>query len=279
MPCDWPALLARPADADFPAWFARLASRLLFGCRLVAGGVPLRVIETEAYYRGPGHHDPFAHADPVQLTPGRWYFHRTGGQLRGGSFKGVDVAFGEAALPAYAGMLIRGVELPDGAVIDGPSLTVDYLLKLTGHATVRGLDEATAARVAWDADSPLRLVAADPRPGEALTALRVGLSLKKRRYAPDDPAFPFLFRRYRYLSEPTRTAKGKPHMVLPLLADGVPAAEVAARVGCPLAAVKRYAAEFAAGTAAPDPAAYYGREWGTADLCRLYGAWWQRHGG
>lgn len=33
--------------------------------------------------------DKFTHGDEVQLTHAHWYFHRTGGKYRGGSFKGM----------------------------------------------------------------------------------------------------------------------------------------------------------------------------------------------
>ena len=279
MTFDWNALFRRPrgfTDVTAGGWFERIAQRLLFGSRLVANAVPLRPIEVEAYYHGPGHHDPFAHTDPVQLTPGRWYFHRTGGVYRGGSFKGLDVSFGDGT--AYGGFLVRGVELPDGSVVDGPSLTVDHLLTLTAHTTVSALDAAIAERLGWVEGVPVQLLAVPEEGGEMLRCVRVGLSLRKRKYTPDDTAFPFLFRSYRYLSEPKRTAKGKPHMALPLLANGYTAEQVRAITGSPVAAVRRYAADFAAGRLLTDPAPFYGRELTTKDLCRLYGLWWERHG-
>ncbi|MCU0703821.1 MAG: hypothetical protein MUF18_07570 [Fimbriiglobus sp.] len=282
MTFDWPALLARPVYADFPAWFDRVAHQLLFGCRLVANGVPMRLIEVEAYYHGPGHEDTFAHRDPVQLTPGRWYFHRTGGQYRGGSFKGLDLTFGDRAANAFGGFLIRGVELPDGSVIDGPSLTVDHLLKVTDQRTVAELDTTIRERPAWIVDSPLVLVEVPGKvwgTGRAVTrGFRVGLSLKKRRYTADDPAFAYLFCPYRFLSEPTQTKKGKPHMVLPLIAAGKTPAEITSTTNCPPATVIRYAADFAAGKLMPSVEEFYGKEMSTADLCKLYGLWWVKFG-
>src|SRR5438105_15665386 len=104
------------ADAQFAGWFGRVADRLLNGCDLLVDGAAYRFAELEAYYFGPGHPDPFTHRDPVQLLSGRWYFHRTRGEYRGGSFKGLDVALGDGT--AMFGMLVRTVVGPDGAVID-----------------------------------------------------------------------------------------------------------------------------------------------------------------
>ncbi len=277
---DWPALLARPADADFAGWFHRIAHQLLNGCRVVANGVPLRIIEVEAYYHGPGHEDPFAHRDPVQLTPGRWYFHRTGDTHRGGSFKGLDLAFGNRESNAFGGMLIRGVELPDGSVIDGPSLTVDHILKLTGQPGVKSLDVVIAERLAWADGLPLQLLAlpeVEPRP--VLTSPRVGLTLRGFKFQENDPAFDFLFRSYRFLTDPKRTAKGKLHMVLPLIAAGYAPKEIMAVTGSPVMPVKRYMADFADGKLLPSTEPFYANAgMGVTHLCRRYGLWSERFG-
>lgn len=276
----WPELLAAPAgltDATAAGWFDRLAERLLNGCRLLANGTPHRLLEVEAYYHAPAHPDPFPHKNPIQLTAGRWYFHRTAGVYRGGSFKGLDVSMGDGT--AYGGMLFRGLERPDGTVIDGPSLLVDHLLATTGHSSVADLDTAIDGRLAWKVDSPLTLVAERMEQRPLLRCVRVGLSLRRRKHRPDDPALKYLLRSYRYVADPKKTAKGKPHMVLPLLAEGVAPDEVTRITNCPLAAVKRYAAAFAAGRLEATPEPYYGRELGTSDLCRLYGLWRERYGG
>jgi hypothetical protein len=275
---DWPDLLRRPRGfADGPVadrWFARIADALLNKAVLRVAGVPHRLVEVEVYYHGPGHEDVFAHRDPVQLHPGRWYFHRTGGVLRGGSFKGLDLAFGGPVGrdgKAYGGVLFRGLEAPDGTLTDGPSLLVDHQLRATGYGTVAELDAALGERLAWDSSAPLRLEAANLEPRPVLRTARVGLTLKFRRAKPADPALAFLLRPYRFLTAPGRTRKGKPHMVLALLAVGMPADEIAARTRCPLAAVRRYAAAFEQGQRETDPSPYYGRAWGPADVGRLHG--------
>ena len=256
-----------PADlvaADAPAWLGTFAARLLTAHRLRVAGRPHRLIEVEAYLHSATHPDPFAHRHPVQLTAGRWYFHRTGGSYRGGSFKGLDLTFGNGA--AFGGFLLRGLETPDGRIIDGPSLLVDHLLRETGCRTVAELD-----RAAESADSPLSLVAVEPEVREVWRSLRVGLSLKKKVFAPNDVSVTYLRQPYRYLTDPRRTKKGKPHAVLPLLTMGIRHEEITAITGCPLAAVKRYAEAYDAGKTERSVEGYYGRELSTTDLCRLYG--------
>ena len=270
---DWDDVLRHPGPPgtdDLADWFDRIADWLLNGCVWVVGGQPLRMTEVEVYYHGAGHPDPFAHRDPVQRAFGRWYFHRTGGTYRGGSFKGVDLTFGDGA--AYAGVLVRGVEAPDGTRIDGPSVTVDALIARTGSAGVAGLAAAVGERVAWAEDNPLLLRTEAGLPARpVLRTARVGLSLKR---AGANPEFPrYLMRPYRYVADPRRTAKGKVHMVLALYARGVPAEEITRQTGCPRAAVGRYITAYEEGRREADFGAHVGRDLSPADVCRLHGAW------
>ena len=279
MSAAWQRLLFGPSsletDADHVVWFDAVASRLLCGCQLVAGGVAHRITEVEFYYRGGSHLDPFAHRDPVQVENGRWYFHRTGGVYRGGSFKGLDLTFGPPS--AFGGILIRGLEQQDGPLFDGPSLCVDHLLRLNGVASVAALDAAIAGRSLWDDSSPLWLRWVDPpadRP--ILRTARVGLSLKRLRQS-EGPAR-FLMRRYRYLTEPRRISKGKPHMVLALHADGKSPDEIRALTNATRAAIGRYLADFVEGRAEADFTRYFGLEIGPRDLARLHGLWHVEYG-
>ncbi len=148
----WQALLTEPTPFDehtLPGWFDAIAERLLCGCRLMVAGEAHRLTEIEMYYHGGWHLDPFSHRDPVTKATGPWYFHRTHGVYRGGSFKGVDLTFG--GTEAFGGILIRGVEREDGVLVDGPSLLVDYLLGRSGKATVAlpaGLGQRQSAPLA-----------------------------------------------------------------------------------------------------------------------------------
>jgi hypothetical protein len=89
-------LEAKPAHATeevhFGPWFSEIVGRLLNATDFLVNAIPYRFAELEAYYYGPGHLDSFSHRNPLQRENGRWYFHRSGGQYRSGSFKGVDLA-------------------------------------------------------------------------------------------------------------------------------------------------------------------------------------------
>lgn len=277
---EWERLLLEPDgladEVAHAGWFDLVARRLLCGCRLMVGEVPHRFTEIEFYYHGGGHLDLFTHRDPIQKATGRWYFHRTNGVYRGGSFKGMDLTFGGPG--AFGGVLIRGIEQEDGPLVDGPSLCVDHLLRTTDAPSVAALDEALDSRPAWDADSPLHLVwlpEVIDRP--LVKSARVGLSLKKLRKA--EAPTRFILRPYRYLSEPRRISKGKQHVALALYAEGRSLEEIRERTGCTRGALERYVADFAEGKKEESFDTYFGIELGPKELARLHGLWQVRHGG
>lgn len=263
------------SDEHFGSWFAALAAKLLNEVDLLIAGEPYRLAELEAYYYGPDHPDPFTHRDPVQYHTGRWYFHRTAGEHRGGSFKGVDLTFGDGQ--AMFGVLIRTIIAADGTMIDGPSLTVDHILAKTGFSTVPALDAEIGTRKFWNKSSPLAVRPAETsRDAEVLHTARVGLTLKRSRGKPDAPKYVML--PYRYVSEPRRITKGKPHMALALYQQGKDTAAIHELTGVPRKAIERYVADFETGKAVPDFTGYVGKDLGTGDLCRLMGTWAAKYG-
>ncbi len=259
--------LLRPESGSVEEWIASVAHRLLNNVRLIAGGEPHRLIEVEAYYHSGDHPDPFAHCDPVQLELGRWYFHRTRGVYRSGSFKGLDLSFGDGK--AHGGFLFRGLERADGTFIDGPSLLVDHLLTVTGKRDIATLDLGIADRPAWDTTSPLHLVVGADEGRAVFTSARVGLSLKKQKPTTVNAAY--LLKPYRFLSEPSRTAKGKVYLVLALHKQGRSIEEIRDVTGCPPGTIKRYIEDYTLGTKESDLSAYGGLDLGPRELSRLHG--------
>ena len=268
------SILQRPEtvidDVDCEPWFEQIADFLLNKADFVVNGSPHRFMELEFYYYGKGHKDPFAHRDPVQLHFGRWYFHRTKGVYRGGSFKGLDIAFGDGE--AFAGILIRTIQKEDGTPVVGPSLSVDHVLDCNGTDSVKALDEAIGTREVWDTSSPLHIRETDsPKADELYRSARVGLTLKKGK-GRDDMAL-YVMRPYRYVVEPTRISKGKPHLVLGLHQRGTDAETIQKLTGCPKKSVTQYIAEFEAGQSEADFSAYIGADVNTKTLCRMHGTW------
>ena len=270
---------ARPthvtADEHFAPWFAELVGRLLNRTDLLVGGTPYRFAELEAYYHGPQHPDLFAHRDPVQLENGRWYFHRTRGEYRGGSFKGLDLSFGDGK--AHFGILIRTVVDPQGNVIDGPSLTVDHLLAQTKVKDVATLDKLIGNRKVWDESAPIAIrESAATRTANVYPSSRVGLSLKRAHGKPDAPRF--VARPYRFLTEPRAISKGKAHLVLTLYLDGETPERIHDITGVPRKTIDRYIRDFDAGREVPGFEGYVGKDLSTAELCKMLGTWAARYG-
>ena len=275
-----PGLGGRPphvkTEAHFLPWFDDVMHRLLNLCDFVVAGERYHFAELEAYYSGDAHPDLFAHRDPLQLENARWYFHRTRGQYRGGSFKGLDLTMGDGK--SYFGILIRSIVLDDESLIDGPSLMVDYLLSMTKASGVAVLDGMIAKRSIWDPSSPLHIVeATEPRSATIFRTARVGLSLKKMAGKAD--ATRFVMRSYRYITEPRGIAKGKVHLVIALHQRGETPEAIHRITSSPRKTVARYIADYEAGKAVAGFDGYIGKDLGTADLCKLHGTWSVAHGG
>ncbi|MEK6234002.1 MAG: hypothetical protein N2C14_04765 [Planctomycetales bacterium] len=271
------AALEKPAgaigDRRAEAWFGDAANVLLNESRLIVGDQPFRLVEIEFYYFAEDHPDCFAHCDPNQLEMGRWYFHRRGGSYRGGSFKGLDLTFGDGV--AFGGILLRTMAAPDGSLINGPSLLVNRLLAETGHGRIADLDAVIDSRTAWESGSPLSLAAASGEDARTVhRTARVGLSLKTA--GDDERRLRYVLRRYRYLTEPRGVKKGKLHTVLALHADGAEPAEIQRLTGSPRAGVTRYLADFEQGRQAADFAPHVGEDLNSQRLCRLHGVWHAR---
>lgn len=266
--------LLPPEDAPataYPASFRRVAELLLLRTTWFMGAAPHRFTEVEFYWNGRNHGDTFTHGDPMQREFARWYHHRTAGEYRGGTYKGLDIAFG--APDVAAGILIRGVERLDGdrALIDGPCMCVDHLLALTSSPSVQSLAESFDRSVDAPASgtSPSYLVVSDSphaAPG-VFESTRVGLTLKR---GASEARQRFVAMPYRFLSEPSRIKKGRLNLVVSLHRQGMSAGEISKLTGSTSAQVAKYAAQFEAGKGL-DPKTF-NKDLGNDELCQLFGA-------
>lgn len=265
------ALLALmpPPEAPFEAYlpaFRRMAALLLGATALRVAGAPHRLTEVEFYVSGHAHTDPFAHGDPMQRRGGSWYFHRTGGEYRGGTYKGLDVAIGDESLAG--GVLLRGMEqlAPEARLFDGPCVLVNHILERTKSASVAELAGRFDLRIDGP-DSPLFLEHAGEGRAAIFETARVGLSLKKGAGAERQRYFA---QPYRFSTEPRRIKKGRPHFVVALHRAGKSLDEIVALTGAPRASVARCVRSFEAGKG-KSPEDYRG-DLSTERLCELWGA-------
>jgi hypothetical protein len=266
----WSNLFLRPAGLTTESaelWFAGIADYFLNHARWLIAGTPHRLIDIEFYYRFPDHDDPFAHADPIQAEPCRWYFHKTGNGYRGGSFKGLDLTIGDGE--ARGGILFRAAETPDGRIIDGPSLLVDHVLRLCKIASVAELDRKIAKHMAWHPECPIKLQTKRSIGKSILASARIGLSLRRAGHNTEMPTY--LTRQYRFLTEPRAISKGKAQMVMSLHRQGFSPSQIRSMTGCPARAIERYVAEYALGKSARRIEGFFGKVLSARDLCRLHG--------
>ncbi|MEJ5276705.1 MAG: hypothetical protein WHU94_12415 [Thermogemmata sp.] len=261
----------RPSLVPPPPWptedpqrhFAQAAERLLFQTRLEVLGQPCRLVEIEFYWYSASHPDPFCHRHPLQREPGRWYFHRMGEAYRGGSFKGLDITFSDGQ--GWGGILLRGLQLPDGTITSGPSRLVDAVLRLAGQRQAADLDRLLQGRHAEDVTAPLCLrrsseAEGQGKPGDAsiremYATARVGLTLRRERACP--AGLRFLLRPYRFLIQPRALAAGRPQLILALYLQGHTPDRIQALTGTPAAAIRRYLQAYQQGQKArPTPAQF-----------------------
>lgn len=268
------AALKAPAPEEGLAWFQDIAALLLNRAALLVDGAPHRLREIEFYYNSEAHADPFAHGAEQQKTVGRWYFHREGGEYRGGSFKGLDISFGPEGV--VGGVLIRTLDAPDGAQVNGCSLCVDHLLAQTGHERVAALDGALGSRHVWEAGGPLQLVEHEWEDGDILGTARVGLTLKRMYEHLEMPAY--LMRPYRFLTD-HKIKKGKIHTIMALHKRGEDAATIKKLTGANASALTKYIEAYNEGREREDFNSYRGRDWSTEDLCSIHGTWDKLYGG
>lgn len=265
MPLD---LLTAPDPGEpLSKWFQRIAEVLLRRTVLDVAGEAHELSEIEFYLHGEGHPDPFTHGQALQLSAGRWYFHKSGESYRGGTYKGLDITFGPP--DAFGGILLRSLLTPH-QLINGSSLCVEHLLARTDYGDVASLAAVIGERNVVAHDSPLRLRAVPERAQTIYYTSRVGLTLKRVAEHPEMPDY--IVRRYRALTQPRRIEKGRVQLIIALLEAGESADAIAALTGAPKRTVERYIAEHERGRALESIESLHGRSLNATQLCLLHGA-------
>jgi hypothetical protein len=261
-------LAAGPGDEPSDRYFARIAELLLGGTALIIAGEPHQLREVEFYLHSDGHPDPYVHRAALQQTSARWYFHREGRGYRGGSFKGIDLTFGPTTV--YGGALLRSMSCPDGTVINGSSLCVDYLLQRTGASSVAALDAALGEHSVFEPGQiQLRAEPCVTGPATWATA-RVGLSFQRLDRFPE--MLDYFPRRYRFLNAPRDIKKGKPQVIVAMHEAGLTAPEISAHTGTPRSTVAAWLEAYDRGRADDTWQRLLEGSLGSEQLCMVLGA-------
>jgi len=256
---------------NFKSWFDRIAAELLNEISLSIAGEYHRITEVEFYYHDRLHPDPFTYRDLLQLTAEKWYFHRIGNSYRGGTFKGLDITFGDNN--SFGGILIRSIETPQGNIIDGSCLCVDYILEKTGFAKVAELDKVSIEHNIWNNNSPIFLDRKNIENRSIFTCARVGLSLKKAKQEDKNThtMTEYLVFPYRYLNRPRKIRKGKVYLVLGLYLQGKTSQEINQITGSPKKSIENYIQEFEKGYREGNKSDYFGISLKNSHICQLHG--------
>ena len=114
-----------------------------------------RLVEIEFYLRSDMHPDPYVHANPEQLLSYKYYFHRhSNGTYKSGTYKGMDLTFGDADSETYFGILIRAImDTSTGQVIEGPCNVVNHILGIYCADSIADMTDGEAMSIkrnVWD---------------------------------------------------------------------------------------------------------------------------------
>ena len=236
--------VAHPAySTAFRECLDRIAAYLLHDVTIQAGDARFGIREVEMYAKLENvYEDRFTHCDAQQGFPGTWYFHKKGGTYKAGSFKGLDITFGNSKVGVWCGGLIRTIQnLTTNEEIEGPSLTVDAILAATKKANIASLvggtdrhlvvSESFSGAASGGELSPLLKLLSVPSSAtrvQVLRAPRVGLVPRS-----DDDLL-FAGRLLRFFPFGTRLKKQRSGIVAALLVDGMErkADEIAMISGC-----------------------------------------------
>jgi len=244
-------------EEEYQSWFNEIAYQLQNNVILFINNIPHLMIELEFYFKGYNHNDLFAHCDVMQLEKASWYFHRTNGTFRGGSFKGLDITFG-CGDDVYGGILIRSLKRVDKEpkLVDGPSLCVDHILSLTKQDDIKSF-VANAGRSVFESKNPLLYLkklsdidgqaSAIPKPNrieDMFASGRVGLTFK--RYKPTMEYF--IAQNYRFLRYPDQVKKGKHYMIVSEALEGKGPVAIKNRVGSTPATIEKIIKQVSVGS-------------------------------
>lgn len=110
--------------------FYPIADFLLNNCTLNVNKKKFRIVEIEFYLKSPKHNDEYTHCNPEQLLFCFYYFHKFAtGTFKCGTFKGLDLTFGQEKENIYFGVLIRSImDMENNQVIEGPCNVVNKIL-------------------------------------------------------------------------------------------------------------------------------------------------------
>lgn len=191
-----------------------LAQHVLKNIKLIIDNVEYSLNEIEFYCYNTNHKDSYTHKDKDQLTNQEWYFHKyKNGTFKNGTYKGLDITFGDIKSKSYGGILIRTIEkLSNHSTIIGPCNVVNHIINETGYNTIDELVESLENNNVFNTKNKFHLKISNNYDNRQIfDGPRVGLSLKYPEY---------LIKNYRFLKNPNDIPKYKDTIVSTLYSKG-----------------------------------------------------------
>lgn len=129
--------------------FEDIANQLLNESYLKINNIKYRLIEIEFYLRNHQHPDMYVHANAEQLLAYKYYFHKFAtGTYKAGTFKGMDIVFGDADSNTYFGILIRAIlNTETDVLIEGPCNVVNHILNAYEYNAIMDLTKNKSVRI------------------------------------------------------------------------------------------------------------------------------------
>jgi len=121
--------------------FVEISEILMNQSVLMVKGNSFRLCEIEFYYKNASHNDQYVHSIQDQQTFEGFYFHKyKNGSYKSGTYKGLDITFGNIETGTYFGILIRSMlDLNTGTFIEGPCRCVNRILELFKEPDVKNM--------------------------------------------------------------------------------------------------------------------------------------------
>lgn len=270
---------------DYEKHFLQVCNFILNHCILSIHGFSYRIVELEVYFytnETTNHRDPYVHRADIQHEFGKWYFHQSGrnrnSKYKGGNRQGLGISIGEEQKGCCGSILIRsiaelGKEMEIQKVIEGPSLVVDCVLEKNEVSSIEELVKQKLKNEICVEKSKdvLCLIVNDMLPVlKVIQSNRFGLTLKKK--GEEMERSKYVCRLYRFLTQPKRMKKGKPHMIVSLYHLGKSEEEIIELLGTSKQIVKTYTNLYEKGKKHKNVKRFYGINLTAKQVCELFGA-------
>jgi hypothetical protein len=181
---------------DTDILFYECAEKLLNTSILEVKDKKYRICEIEMYYCNDKHPDKYTHCDEWQMEFNKFYPHRFKTKTyKTGTYKCMDIAFGDKPTNTYFGILIRSMKNIDtNEFFTGPCICVNELLKQYG------LSEFSDFMKKYDIDKEFKLKEQNLDHNDIYVGPRVGLGDKYPEYKD---------KKYRYATHTKQIKKQK----------------------------------------------------------------------